>query len=129
MIVKRLWRMVCRLVRPLRFVEVRLAHGPCAVAGRATFFVVARGYGTLGLLHHTIDVDGAFSGIITVPLTGARARVEARGAWWRQHHECNVVPIAVAPIPPLLALSLPSVCAPSAPAVILPDVSVHLEVP
>lgn len=76
-----------------------------------------------------VDVDGSFSGTIAVPAVGARARIEARSAWWRRRHECDVIAVEVAPLPPLAALRLPSVGAPPPPTVSLPPVHVQLEVP
>jgi hypothetical protein len=127
--IKLLWRLLCMVVRPVRFLEVRLANGPFAVDGRATFFVVARGYGTVGLAPHTVDVGGTFSGLIVVAAHGCRARIEARGLPWRRRYECDVVVVDVPPPPASPHPALPTVAVPHPPAIALPVIHVHLEVP
>lgn len=127
---RRLWRLLLRIVRPLRFVEVRHPHGQIAVGGRTSLHIIARGHGTLGAGDERIDVDGAFDGLLQVTIVGDVAVVEARGLPWRQRRRVPVVVVPLPAPPPPVHTALPLVAPPpTPPAISLPAFDVSIEVP
>jgi hypothetical protein len=126
---RRLWRLLLQVVRPARLVEVRHPHGNVAVGGRTTLHVRVRGHGSVGAGADVIEVDGAFEGMLRVPVVAGVAVVEACGLPWRQRRHVAVVDVAMPPSAPSVCPALPTVSTPPAPVTALPSFDVSIEVP
>ncbi len=126
---RRLWRLLLQMVRPARLVEVRHPHGHVAVGGRTTLYVRVLGHGSVGAGDDVIEVDGAFDGLLSVPVVAGLAVVEACGLPWRQRRHVAVVDVAMPSVAPPLCPKLPTVSPPPTPVTALPSFDVSIEVP